>query len=312
MAVLLRRCRHLCVKRSVNKIVHCSVKARNLLGTKVFLNCEHLLLLSLGESLDRCIEKRNPVKKSLPLVAVAFVAALSISGCGAPSGGDTAVPSQSSGNGVASGNPTSSSGNSTPSGSNGVATGAPTGSSSGGSADAGQGESSGSGSTQGSNGSSSSNDGPTKVTERPKDASGAVTALQGFLNALDKDMDKSYTGAESSAATDAAKYNSLKAQLPTAVKFLDESSLSPSKSVSLLKVYGKNMKEVAAGVAITVDPSGINLGDNDSVEIKSSSIRVAYEGKPRPADKAGKDTFILRLKDGTWKISDVVITSPMP
>lgn len=257
------------------------------------------------------------MKKTLPLVTVAFVAALSMSGCGAPSNVDTANPAQSSSAGATSGSTTGSTNNSTPSGgsgavgTNGASQGATDKSSASGSADNGQGQSSGADSTQGTSGSITGG-GPATVTERPKDASGAVTALQGFLNALDKDVDKTYTGAESSAATDSAKYQSLKAQLPTAVKYIDESSLSPSKSVNLLRVFAKNMKEVAPGVAITVDPEGIALNDNSSVEIKSSSIRVAYEGKPRPADKAGRDKFVLTLKDGTWKISDVSITSPTP
>lgn len=240
-----------------------------------------------------------------------------MSGCSAPSNADTATPSQSSSTGATNGSTTGSTNNSTPSGgssagsTNSATQGATGGGSASGSADSGQGQSSGAGSTQGTSGSNDGG-GPATVTERPKDASGAVTALQDFLNALDKDVDKTYTGAESSAATDSAKYQSLKAQLPTAVKYIDESSISPSKSVNLLRVFAKNMKEVAPGVAITVDPEGITLNDNSSVEIKSSSIRVAYEGKPRPADKAGKDTFILTLKDGAWKISDVVITSPTP
>lgn len=220
------------------------------------------------------------MKKTLSLASLALVAALSLTGCnGTPQGDSTG---QSSGTSAPGGDTSGTGGND-----------ATPGSSEGGSNGTGGGASGGS---------------TSKPVEYPKDAKGAVTALQDFLNNVDKDMDTTYTGEGTTVGSDEDVFAALKKQLPNAMKQVDDKKISAPVGVRLLSTYGENMKMVKPGIAITVAPEGVELSADGTVTIPSSAIRVSYDNKPRQPDKDGRDKFVLSHDGVGWKITGATIS----
>lgn len=135
------------------------------------------------------------------------------------------------------------------------------------------------------------------------DVKGAAMALQDMLVNLDAEMDASYTGSEKAAATDAAKYDLLKAQLPRTSSALD-TSLDAQKGAKLLETYGSYLKLVSAENKVSVEPFELKMGEDGKVTIDSSALRVNFDNKPRVIDRTGESSVVLTYDGSKWKVSD--------
>lgn len=239
-------------------------------------------------------------KKFLPLSALGLITVLSLSACtGSPSTGGTPGQNTTAGSGS---NSSSTGNNGGGGGSNGSGTGDnSSGSGSNGSNGSGSGNNgadSGGGTNGSGTGDNNSDSGSSNLGETGA-AGGklAAEALQKYLVSLDTEADTNNPSND---------YNSIRTAFPASAAVVS-SDMPPQHAVAMYKEYAKNLRLTPAGNEITVVDDGLAPDDKGNVTIKSSAIRIAFYGKPRQVDKVGKDTFVVKYKNGGWKIVDATI-----